>query len=360
MLQRREFLKGIACLTAMPILTACTRAEQTLLTSAATDQHGRHFMLGLDSELLPTFKVPLPRRGHSVIYNKSTQHALAFARRPGRFIQVLDVLSNEVLHEIRPLHNRLFFGHGVMCRQERMLYVTENDFEKARGVIGVYDAHKGYQKVNELDAFGVGSHEIQRLQHTNTLVVANGGIHTHPDQPRQKLNLNTMQPNLSFIDADTGLLVKQQFLADPQASIRHIAVSDTEVAVGLQHQSNILEQSPICAFSGRDPLQGLKASAELAPKLKHYIASVAMGEDGLVAFTAPKGNRVIFIDSHTDLLVGQVVLRDVAGISYQKQHNRFYVSTGKGGVYPIDAKTLTLGSGRQFDGLKWDNHMALA
>jgi len=58
--------------------------------------------------------------------------------------------------------------------------------------------------------------------------------------------------------------------------------------------------------------------------------------------------------------VGQLELRDVAGICYQKDKDRFYVSTGTGAIYPINGNTLSLGPGRQFDELKWDNHMALA
>ena len=360
MLNRRAFLKGVACVAAMPLLASCSRVSQTLLTSAATDRQGNHFMLGLDAQLQPTFKTALPQRGHSVIFNKAKNQALAFARRPGRYIQVLDALSNAVLHEIAPQDNRLFFGHGILCGEGRFLYVTENDFGKARGMIGVYDGAMGYRKVNEFDAHGTGSHEIQRLTGSNTLVIANGGIHTHPDHPRQKLNLDTMKPNLSFIDANEGKLLKQQFLADHKASIRHIAVNESQVAVGLQHQNHTTQNSPICAYSDGERFSLQQASGELAPQLKHYIASVAMGRNGLMAFTAPRGNRVLFIDSGTDTLVGQLELRDVAGICYQQDSDRFYVSTGTGGIYPIDANTLSIGAGRQFDELKWDNHMALA
>jgi len=360
MLNRRAFLKGVACVTAMPLVASCSRVRQTLLTSAATDRQGNHFMMGLDEQLQPTFKTALAKRGHGVIFNKATNQALAFARRPGRYIQVLDVLSNRVLHEIAPQHNRLFFGHGTFCAQGRFLYVTENDFEKARGVIGVYDSAKAYQKVDEFYAHGVGSHEIQRLAGSNTLVVANGGIHTHPEYPRQKLNLATMKPNLSFIDAGQGKLIKQQFLADHQASIRHIAVNESQVAVGLQHQSNTTQNSPICAYSDGEQFSLQQASGPLAPELKHYIASAALGRNGLLAFTAPRGNRVLFIDSQRDTLVGLLELRDVAGICYQKDKDRFYVSTGTGAIYPINGNTLSLGPGRQFDELKWDNHMALA
>ena len=34
--------------------------------------------------------------------------------------------------------------------------------------------------------------------------VANGGIETHPDYEREKLNLATMKPNIAWIDRRTG------------------------------------------------------------------------------------------------------------------------------------------------------------
>ena len=40
---------------------------------------------------------------------------------------------------IPSIEGRHFFGHGVFSPDGKLLYATENDFEAARGVIGVYD-----------------------------------------------------------------------------------------------------------------------------------------------------------------------------------------------------------------------------
>ena len=50
-----------------------------------------------------------------------------------------------------------------------------------------------------------GPHEIRLLPQGDTLVVANGGIETHPDSGRSKLNLPTMRPNLAYITIDGAL-----------------------------------------------------------------------------------------------------------------------------------------------------------
>ncbi|MBV6657419.1 MAG: DUF1513 domain-containing protein [Devosiaceae bacterium] len=64
----------------------------------------------------------------------------------------------------------------------------------------------------------------------HTTVVANGGIHTHPDYPRQKLYLPTMAPSLAYLDVETGDLVDQ--VSKPselhQLFIRHL----TQTAYG--------------------------------------------------------------------------------------------------------------------------------
>ena len=49
---------------------------------------------------------------------------------------------------------------------------------------------------------GIGPHEILRLPGARLLAIANGGIHTRPDTGREKLNLDTMRPNLTLMDED--------------------------------------------------------------------------------------------------------------------------------------------------------------
>ncbi|MGO8070867.1 DUF1513 domain-containing protein, partial [Rhizobium leguminosarum] len=54
--------------------------------------------------------------------------------------------------------------------------------------------------------------------------VANGGIETHPDCGRTKLNLGEMQPSLALSDAATGALVEKHVLPveGAELSTRHI------------------------------------------------------------------------------------------------------------------------------------------
>ena len=59
----------------------------------------------------------------------------------------------------------------------------------------------------------------------DVICVANGGIETHPDFGREKLNLSTMKPNVAFIDRLTGDLISLRELPPDlhQVSLRHLA-----------------------------------------------------------------------------------------------------------------------------------------
>src|SRR3546814_20260631 len=78
----------------------------------------------------------------------------------------------------------------------RWLYACENDYDNARGCIGIYDATAGYRREAELEAYAIGPHEMVLLSDGRTLAVANGGTQTHPARRREKLNIDTMQTPL--------------------------------------------------------------------------------------------------------------------------------------------------------------------
>src|SRR3546814_5410151 len=109
----------------------------------------------------------------------------------------------------------------------RWLYACENDYDNARGCIGIYDATAGYRREAELEAYAIGPHEMVLLSDGRTLAVANGGIQTHPARRREKLNIDTMQTSLAYIDAESGALLHDHPLppAMHQAAIRPIAAT---------------------------------------------------------------------------------------------------------------------------------------
>ena len=144
-----------------------------------------------------TFRIDLPGRGHAAAAHPNRPEAIAFARRPGTFAIILDCLSGKPVNLVEAPPNRHFCRHGAYSADGELLFTTENDFSQSLGVVGVWDASKGYVRIGEMSSGGVGPHDMHLMADGQTLVVANGGIETHPDSGRTKLNLQTMRPNLS-------------------------------------------------------------------------------------------------------------------------------------------------------------------
>jgi hypothetical protein len=130
-------------------------------------------------------------------------------RRPGSFALAFDIHDRREPVLFTTPANRHFYGHGVFSRDGRLLYATEHDNETRQGLIGVYNATAGFKRIGEMPTYGIGPHEVILLADGKTLAVANGGIETHIETGREKLNLDSMQPSLAFVDSTSGALIAQ-------------------------------------------------------------------------------------------------------------------------------------------------------
>jgi hypothetical protein len=188
---------------------------------------------------------------------------------------------------------RHFYGHGVFSSDGTRLFTTKNDYEAGRGVVGVWGAGEAYQRLGEFSFGGIGPHDIARLPNSDTLLVANGGLETHPDSGREKLNLATMRPNLSYLSTQ-GVRLEQ--IEMPTAlrmnSIRHLAVRpDGLVAFAMQAQSRAGAAVGPLGFHqrGRPAELAVYPRSELV-ELRGYIGSVAFSTDGTqLALSSPRG-----------------------------------------------------------------------
>ena len=135
------------------------------------------------------FAADLPERGHDVTFDPVSRRAVVFARQPGTFAVVFDHTKRSQTLTIASVEGRHFYGHGVFSPDGALLYATENDFDNAAGMIGVYDATDSFRRVGEFPTYGIGPHEFLLMPDGRTLAIANGGIETHPDFGRAKLNL---------------------------------------------------------------------------------------------------------------------------------------------------------------------------
>lgn len=368
---RRRFLRaaGVAGASA-PLwnLVGCGGERglpPVVLVSASDDFSGRHHIAGLTLATGDRFDIDVPVRCHATALHPARPHVAVVARRPGASIFVVDVRDGSLIQTIDAPPQRHYLGHAVFDPTGDRLFATENVYDDAAipdltprdSVIGVYDVAAGYVRIGELPAYGVGAHELAVID-DRTLVVAIGGLYTHPSREREDLNIDTMDPSLVAIDVDRGDLLAQHRLDDPQLSIRHIAVSaGGAIAVGMQYFGDPGARVPLVAWlRDRDrPLVPLAAPDAAWDALDHYIASVAVLGDGrTIAATSPPGGRIAFWDVDDGYLAA-IDAADISGLA--AVGDDFVATTGTGAVAVIDAADLQIRRQLQLDGVRWDNHV---
>ncbi|MDP2562870.1 DUF1513 domain-containing protein [Psychrobium sp. 1_MG-2023] len=367
---------GVGLLGGCKPLTA--GADRVLFASALklTGSQGKTsgYFLGFFDKLGQLIsKVKLPSRGHDVVaVPNKPHHALVFARRPGYFAIEVNGLTGEITNQFKPQPSYHFYGHGCFDASGRYLFCTENKVEPLSsrgqgtqaplGVITIRDANN-YQLLSQMSAGGVGPHQCVIMPDNNTLAVANGGIFTHPDKPREKLNLTTMQPNLSYLDVESGKVLASYQPQHHQASLRHLAVSQTgQVIIGAQLQQPLAHIEPlIYSHHGESKLRPLVANDNLWQSMNGYTASVAIDSHHQVAaVTCPRGGLVSYWDLVSLNLLSSERFKDCAGVGVVKR--KFFMSNGKGRLAsqvittqaPAGLKTLA-----NHNTVRWDNHLAV-
>lgn len=339
------------------------------VAAAKVEQGYAIILLSQDGAVLR--QIPISARGHDIALHPRSGRAVAFARRPGTFAVAFD-LTREIEPVIfNAIEGRHFYGHGAFSADGRLLYVSENDIAAGQGVIGLYDITADYRRIGEMPSHGVGPHEIILLSDGHTLAVANGGIDTVPEAGRTMLNLGDMKPNLAFIDAASGTLTARHELpADiNRLSIRHIAAdSDGAVWFGGQWEGDAGTTPELVGRASRDkPIQLITPASALGLPLKGYIGSVAASGNGrIIAASAPKAGKVLYIAAESGDVIGESTLPDGCGITGDGEE-QFAVTSGLGNFrheLPCIGSVVSgeIGSPRVFDehtlaGIAFDNHL---
>jgi len=352
MIARRSFVAGLMAAGAMP-RTGWAALGNPAFLSAARLPDGQFCLCGLTARGEIAFQQPLPGRGHAAAGHPKRAEAVAFARRPGRFALVLDCMSGAQLARLEAMPGRHFYGHGAFSADGTLLFTTENDFEAGRGVVGVWDARMSYARLGEFSSGGVGPHDIKLMPGGRSLAVANGGIETHPDSGRAKLNLPEMAPNLSYLDLDGRLLERVELAPELRKnSIRHLAVAaDGTVGFAMQWQGDVAQNPPLVGVHRRGENARLldAARGDLAA-MQGYAGSVAINAaEAQIAITSPRGGLCQIYDLQTGGLDRTVRLTDVCGVAVGAGH--FVLTTGQGTIVGSDQ------GWRVSHALNWDNHL---
>ncbi len=362
---RRRFIQtGLATLAMGTTLSGCgmvpSRQQARLkFISAIDNSGGQHAIGSADDRGHSGFRLPVAERCHGGCYRPQSRQAVIFARRPGRHAYVLDTQSRRLQQVITAGPGHHFYGHGVFSQDERFLYATLNHYSTGQGLVRVYAADHQYRAVKDLDVDGIGPHEVRLHPDGEHLLVALGGIRTHPDYGRIKLNLDTMQPAVLMMNRNTGDIVKRWKPMDRQLSCRHLDVSSTGIAmIGYQYQGPVKNNPPLIARL--DTRSGQLRELHLEPStqraLRHYTSSVVISPTHPYAVVAsPWGGRALLLNYQTGTLLQAFALMDVSGV-LAEDDGTFVLSTGLGALYRVSAdqpepRLLS----RQ--ALHWDHHL---
>lgn len=344
---RRAFMAsaGAAFVAGLGMRNADALAGSELVFASAGRMGDGSFAAAIVSEqgdLISTLR--LPARGHEVTQNPVNGQLVVFAWRPGTFAVVFTPEGAGVKTITSP-EGRHFFGHGVFSSDGKLLYATENDFENSQGVIGIYDASDGFRRIGEFSSGGMGPHDLLISPDGKMLCIANGGIETHPDYGRTKLNLATMEPNLSWVDRDSGALIARHELPSDlhKLSLRHLAMGENgRVWVGGQFQGERNNRVPLLASaSPGDDFAFAPLPEAMNARLAGYIGSLVSSPDGQqIMATSPVGNVAVFLDLPSGKS-SLVEAQNVCGNSWNG--DGFTYSTGDGAFHSGDIHKANAG-----------------
>lgn len=368
-MNRRQFLLLATAGTigsaigASALMKYAVAAPPHYLYSASDNPAGGHFLTRLEIGSGELSSQAVPVRGHAVL-PLADGRVLMFGRRPAFESVVVDFMEGRVI-PVKATAGRHFDGHGRLSADGSVLFTTENAYDEKRGVLGIRDS-KTFQHLGEYDTHGLDPHDIHLMPDGKTLVVANGGIEQHPDFGRRKLNLDTMQPSLVYLDAATGKKIDEYRLPDHQLSIRHLLVTpDGDVGVALQYEGNLYRKQPASLVAwqvhGKE-LELLNIKAQAITPFNGYMADLAYDpQQDILAVTSPRGNHVTFWSVRKQQFLHATPLPEPSGIAFLPEQGAFLVSDATGNIHTLSSNLQQASASLlyQFPDQRWDNHLVI-
>lgn len=363
MLSRRSFL-ALSSTFAIPPLwgdVLNTVQKTKVYASAFSTSEDKHYFGVVDHNGSILWASNLPARAHAPIIHPKEAVVGIVSRRPGYFIRFYNIADGKQIQHIKPEKDHHFYGHATFSYDGKTLITQENHYPSGEGKIFIRTWPSG-EVLHEYSSNGIGPHE-SILWQNNTLVIANGGLKTHPSKDREILNRETMAPNVSYLSLNTGRVLNT--LTHPkeyaQLSIRHLDINHNGLtALGFQYKGDIREQVPLLAFSHLhwSSMKYLSMPEDVRMRFKQYCGSVCFDKSGkILAASTPRGGLVAFWDVSSQTYLGVKNCRDVCGIAPTDSSHEFMLSSGMGTQMkynPILDITKLI---KNHTDTLWDNHL---
>ncbi len=338
------------------------RLVKPLFASAAKDRSGQYhlYLVGKQGQVL--LDHPLPGRAHHTEAHPLLPLLACVARRPGRFIDIVDYQQQRLVKRIIAGNDRHFFGHAIFSEDGRWLITTENEISSGQGRVVIRALAQDYAIIADYPSHGIGPHELVQQPGSTVLSVANGGILTHPDRGREKLNLDSMQPSLVRLDLHNGNRLEQQILPPEQhqLSIRHIDTNpEGTTVIAFQYQGNIGLNPPLVGVHRPgEAIQLLRAPEPVNLAMKGYCGSARCDQSGrFAAVSAPRGDLISFWDLQKNQFISAIKSRDGCGLAASDNKAEFIISSGTGRCLRHNLETGVTDPLPQTIATAWDNHL---
>lgn len=363
LLSRRAFLASSLAALSIPTWASAVpvEAQGELFFSAFSKSKTAHYLGAFGSNGNLLWSMPLPDRAHAPVVHPTHSVVGAVARRPGFYMDFFNPLTGDAIKRIAPLAEHHFYGHAVFSQDGERLITQENHFPTGAGKIVVRSWPQG-EVLNEYSSGGIGPHESV-LMDQDVLVIANGGLRTHPDNDREIMNLESMSPNVTFLSLKDGSVLNQA-QHEPslhKLSIRHLDVNNQGiVALGFQYQGELWENVPLVALASvdSDTLEYLDMPEQVRARFKQYCGSVCFDTSGeTLAISTPRGGFVAYWDVPSRTFLGVDNCRDVCGLVATNKKDEFVLTSGTGKQLISLPRNHQISQINQLADLHWDNHL---
>lgn len=362
-LSRRAFLASSLAALSIPTWASSVpiTAQGEMFFSAFSKSRTEHFMgaFGTNGRLL--WSMPLLDRAHAPVVHPTHAVVGAVARRPGFYMDFFEPASGKLVQRIEPQPDHHFYGHALFTADGARLLTQENHYPSGAGKIVIREWPSG-NVIREYDSGGIGPHESVLLDN-RTLVIANGGLKTHPKNDREILNLETMAPNATYLSLQDGKVLQQVQHTQNlhKLSVRHLDVNSAGlVAFGFQYQGELWENVPLVALSTQDSdtFEYLTMPEHVRARFKQYCGSVCFDRSGkTLAISTPRGGFVAYWDVASRTFLRLDNCRDVCGLAATANAGEFVMTSGTGKQLISAPRQQTIAQINQLPDVQWDNHL---
>ena len=345
--QRRFLLKiSAACATAPASISASAQSRSDQYLGGARYQEvsggpAKYLLSKVEPRSGTLRKAVAPFFPHGFAFSKANSSLVFAFEKIGLGAALFDIEKMQMIAPIEPVGDRLFYGHGVVSADGKLLFSTETS-RNEKGAIGVRDA-KTLAYLGDFPSYGLNPHDCQLIEGGRVLLITNGGGDEASGQ----------HGSLCYVDVQSQRLLERAEMADPRFNTGHVLAHKKREAIVVSAPRKGLDKTYLGAISAKDAkgakgatssLKVITQPIDLATKIFGEALSIAvMPERDLFAVTHPTPGMVTIWQLSTLQFKKQFNLISARGLALSSDKNSLWVSYGlQAHIIRIDLGKLQL------------------